>query len=115
MEVTDAVHAQTNGNKILAGDFDLTAVIKPEPLPPVVKENGDDGGSKKENAREIVLGRNLHTTCLEVTEPDANDEFTGDKEAYIAGVLARYRKTLMERTKYHLGNFFQIFLEFWSI
>lgn len=90
-------HAQTNGKKILSDEFDLTAVIEAEPLPPFVEENGDS------SVRAIVLGRNVHTTCLEVTEPDANDEFTGDKEAYMAGVLARYRKTLMERTKYHLG------------
>jgi histidine decarboxylase len=53
-----------------------------------------------------VLGRNVHTTCLEVTEPEANDESTGDKEAYMASVLARYRKNLMERTKHHLGDQF---------
>ncbi|KAF2291224.1 hypothetical protein GH714_020737 [Hevea brasiliensis] len=47
--------------------------------------------------------QNVHTECLEVTEPDANDEFTGDKEAYMASVLARYRKILMERTRHHFG------------
>lgn len=56
-----------------------------------------------EKKREIVLGKNVHTTCLEVTEPDADDENTGDKEAYMAGVLAKYRKNLLERTKHHLG------------
>ncbi|CAN6438984.1 unnamed protein product [Victoria cruziana] len=53
--------------------------------------------------REIVLGRNVHTMCLEVTEPEADDEITGDREAYMAGVLARYRKSLIERTRHHLG------------
>lgn len=69
--------------------FDLTAVVEEPDLE--VKE------------KEIVLGRNVHTTCLAVTEPDADDESTGDKEAHMASVLARYRKTLIERTRHHLG------------
>ncbi|PON83067.1 Pyridoxal phosphate-dependent decarboxylase [Trema orientale] len=93
--------------KILPEDFDPTAVV-PEPLPPLVLSNsGDhadyDDGDEAEEKREIVLGRNVHTTCLAVTEPEANDEVTGDKDAFMASVLARYRKTLVERTKYHLG------------
>lgn len=52
---------------------------------------------------EFVLGRNVHGTCLEITEPERDDEVTGDRDAYMAGVLARYRKTLVEKTKYHLG------------
>ncbi|KAL6211250.1 hypothetical protein ACLB2K_016477 [Fragaria x ananassa] len=89
---------------ILSEHFDPTAVVA-EPLPPVVTTNGDLIGKVAEDPkkREIVLGRNVHTTCLAVTEPDANDEFTGDKDAYMASVLARYRKNLMERTKHHLG------------
>lgn len=83
--------------EILLEKFDPTAVVA-EPLPPVVTSND------KANDREIVLGRNVHTTCLTVTEPDVDDEFTGDKDAYMASVLARYRKTLLERTKCHLGD-----------
>lgn len=99
--------------EILAVDFDPTAVVA-EPLPPVVtaadggpseSEEEEEGvGKPVKKSREIVLGRNVHTSCLAVTEPEANDEFTGDKDAYMAGVLARYRKTLMERTKHHLGK-----------
>lgn len=74
--------------------FDPTVIVS-EAVPPVV----EDG----ESTRKIVLGKNVHTTCLEVTEPDADDESTGDKDAYMASVLARYRKTLLERTKHHLG------------
>ncbi|PHT83949.1 Serine decarboxylase 2 [Capsicum annuum] len=37
------------------------------------------------------------------TEPDIDDDSTGDKEAYMASILARYRKTLSDRTKFHLG------------
>lgn len=60
----------------------------------------DDEVEKK---REISLGRNVHTTCHEVSEPDDDDDSTGDREAYMASVLARYRKSLIERTKHHLG------------
>lgn len=60
--------------------------------------NGED------EAREIVMGRNVHTTCLSITEPNDDDEFTGDKDAYMASVLARYRKNLVERTSNHLGT-----------
>lgn len=76
--------------------FDPAAVVV-EPVPDPVDEK-----------REIVLGRNVHTTCLEVTEPDADDEATGDKDAAMASVLARYRKTLIERTKHHLGTLFAL-------
>lgn len=99
---------------ILSEDYVPTAVVN-EPLPwPVT--NGTKADHEEENLknkkvinggrgeREMVLGRNVHTTSLAVTEPESNDEFTGDKEAYMASVLARYRKTLVERTKYHLGN-----------
>ncbi|KAK4271214.1 hypothetical protein QN277_019938 [Acacia crassicarpa] len=90
----------------LPEDFDPTAVIK-DPVPPVVENNGSVRGVTKmredKSKREIVLGRNVHTSCLEVTEPDADDEMTGDRDAYMASVLARYRKSLMERTKHHLG------------
>jgi histidine decarboxylase len=84
--------------------FDPIAVVA-EPLLEAVASNGQMGRAKeKAKGREIVLGRNVHTTCLPVTEPDANDECTGDKEAYMASVLARYRKTLIERTEHHLGD-----------
>ncbi|XP_057429878.1 serine decarboxylase 1 [Lotus japonicus] len=90
----------------LPEDFDTTAIIK-DPVPPVVGENGVVNGeaqvSKGKEKREIVLGRNIHTTCLEVTEPEADDEVTGDREANMASVLARYKKSLTERTKHHLG------------
>ncbi|KAL0793665.1 hypothetical protein Bca101_065042 [Brassica carinata] len=97
---------------ILSEDFVPTALIN-EPLPwPVT--NGTRADHEEDNPkkmkvingggeREMVLGRNVHTTSLAVTEPESNDEFTGDKEAYMASILARYRKTLVERTKYHLG------------
>ncbi|OWM85054.1 serine decarboxylase-like [Punica granatum] len=95
--------------EVMSGEFDQAAVVA-EPLPPVVGGGAVDSGVEEEEGEQkskgrgqIVLGRNVHTSCLAVTEPEANDEFTGDKEAYMASVLARYRKTLMERTKHHLG------------
>lgn len=91
---------------ILSDDFDPTAVVT-EPLPSPITTNGigsKANGGGEGGDREMVLGRNIHTTSLAVTEPEVNDEFTGDKEAYMASVLARYRKTLVERTKYHLGK-----------
>ncbi|KAK4751957.1 hypothetical protein SAY87_020755 [Trapa incisa] len=90
---------------ILSREFDPTAVLA-EPLPQILggrEVNGVNEEEKGNGRRQIVLGRNVHTSCLEVTEPDADDELTGDKDAHMAGVLARYRKTLMERTKHHLG------------
>ncbi|CAD6244255.1 unnamed protein product [Miscanthus lutarioriparius] len=53
--------------------------------------------------REIVMGRNVHTSCFAVKEPDADDEETGEREATMASVLALYRRLLVERTKHHLG------------
>lgn len=99
-----AMTKQVNGEmgEIFGRIFDPTAVVA-EPLPPVATENGHELKHKIAE-REIVLGKNVQTSCLAVTEPEADDEFTGDKEAYMAGVLARYRKTLMERTKHHLGK-----------
>ncbi|XP_038886253.1 serine decarboxylase isoform X1 [Benincasa hispida] len=97
------------GAEVLIGNFD-TNVVFSEPLPSLAENNNgvdlngqQHGDSNQKGKREIVLGRNVHTTCLSITEPDANDESTGDKEAYMASVLARYRKNLLERTKYHLG------------
>jgi hypothetical protein len=93
----------TSFNIILLPKKDLLPYgrILMEPL----RVNGEMGrANQKANGGEIVLGRNLHNMCLPITEPDANDECTGDKEAYMASVLARYRKTLIERTKHHLGD-----------
>lgn len=61
------------------------------------------GKEENRTSREIVLGRNVHTMCLEVKEPEADDEITGEREAYMASVLARYRRSLVDRTKHHLG------------
>jgi histidine decarboxylase len=58
-----------------------------------------------EGKREVVMGRNMHTACFAVKEPDADDEETGEREATMASVLALYRRSLVERTKHHLGTY----------
>ena len=78
----------------------LPEELDPKAIPLDVNGIGGDGSVKD---REIVLGRNVHTSCFEVSEPEADDEVTGEREAYMASVLARYRKSLLERTKHHLG------------
>ncbi|KAG9441248.1 hypothetical protein H6P81_017102 [Aristolochia fimbriata] len=72
-----------------------------EPLSPMIENGGAMQVEKEE--KEIVLGRNVHTMSHAITEPEVDDDLTGDREAYMAGVLARYRKSLIERSKHHLG------------
>ena len=74
-------------------------------LPVLVNEQNGEAGDDVmvEQTKDFVLGKNIHGTCLEITEPEVDDEVTGDRDAYMAGVLARYRKTLVEKTKFHLG------------
>lgn len=93
------------------GSMDLEEKVEPLPKEfdpkeisgPVASE--PNGVAKEGNGkcREIVLGRNVHTMCFAINEPEADDEVTGEREAYMASVLARYRKSLLERTKHHLG------------
>ncbi|XP_058108141.1 serine decarboxylase 1-like [Magnolia sinica] len=84
----------------LPEEFDPKEISEPL-IESLAGVNGADHG--EDISREIVLGRNVHTTCFAVTEPDADDEVTGEREAYMAGVLAKYRRCLIERTKHHLG------------
>lgn len=84
--------------------MDLIEKVEPLPEeldPKAIPSDLDREGDGK--IREIVLGRNVHTSCFEIMEPEADDEVTGDREAYMASVLARYRRSLTERTKHHLG------------
>ncbi|XP_040867797.1 serine decarboxylase [Glycine max] len=55
--------------------------------------NGVVQNGTKNGERKIVLGRNIHTTCLEVTEPDIDDEVTGEREAYMAGIFSIFPST----------------------
>ncbi|KAJ7974069.1 serine decarboxylase-like [Quillaja saponaria] len=45
----------------------------------------------------------MRASCFEITEPDPNDDFTGDKEAQMASLFARYKKALINRANHHLG------------
>ncbi|KAL4273828.1 hypothetical protein GQ457_13G010630 [Hibiscus cannabinus] len=109
VEIKAAASPNVNGKaEIWSGNFDPTT-IEVEPLPPVVSEHGVEEPSEK--SREIVLGRNVHS----ITEPEVNDEQTGDKEAQMAGVLARYRRSLMERTKHHLGYPYNLDLDYGAL
>ncbi|KAG1369782.1 serine decarboxylase 1 [Cocos nucifera] len=91
--------------------MDLREKVEPLPEEFDPKEISDPAGSAPNGVfeggdgknREIVLGRNVHKMCFAINEPEADDEITGEREAYMASVLARYRKSLVERTKHHLG------------
>ena len=58
-------------------------------------------GNFKEYREDAIKIR--ENVAFEITEPKVDDEITGDKEAEIANVLARYKKTLIEKTTHHLG------------
>ncbi|WVZ75107.1 hypothetical protein U9M48_023195 [Paspalum notatum var. saurae] len=86
------------------------AAVAAEPLPMELEPPEAVAAAEEEleaangrRAREIVMGRNVHTSCFAVKEPDADDEETGEREAAMASVLALYRRSLVERTKHHLG------------
>jgi hypothetical protein len=66
---------------------------------------GGSGGSGDEHGRprKFVMGRNMHGSCLQITEPELNDKDTGEKEAYMAAILAQYKEILIEKTNFHLG------------
>jgi histidine decarboxylase len=78
-----------------------TLPVELEPPEAVVAPTGEEAANGK---REIVMGRNVHTSCFAVKEPDADDEETGEREATMASILALYRRSLVERTKHHLGT-----------
>ncbi|XP_065044502.1 serine decarboxylase 1-like [Musa acuminata AAA Group] len=84
----------------LPKEFDPTDIVEPVPALDLEGVGGEEGSAKN---REIVLGRNVHTMCFTIKEPEVDDEVTGEREAYMASVLARYRRSLVERTKHHLG------------
>ncbi len=92
----------------------LKKMVLPSPapalLPPVVVEitngcGGGGGGSGDAHGhpQKFVMGRNMHGSCLQITEPELDDKETGEKEAYMSAVLAQYKEKLIEKTKFHLG------------
>lgn len=73
-------------------------------LPRLENDPGNGGCDARKDIKNFVLGKNMHGSSLEITEPDHDDEVTGEKDAYMASVLDRYRKSLTEKSKYHLGT-----------
>ncbi|KAG0451954.1 hypothetical protein HPP92_025965 [Vanilla planifolia] len=97
----------TNGNVAMNPSESVETLPKEfEPYemasPLVLEEHGVLSENRVKN-REIVLGRNVQSSCYAIKEPEADDDITGDREAYMASVLSRYRTSLIERTKHHLG------------
>ena len=48
------------------------------------------------------MKRKLSPSSFRITEPNENDEVTGEK--YMQGVIDEYQKYLAERTRHELGN-----------
>ncbi|KAL2612884.1 hypothetical protein R1flu_024576 [Riccia fluitans] len=81
----------------------------------VGKEANGEKVTRNGDSDTLVLGKNFHDLCLTITEPDFDDDVTGEKDAYMAGVLARYRKKLVERTKFHLGYPYNLDFEYGAL
>jgi histidine decarboxylase len=96
--------ASMNGvGKVAAAD-PLPMEIEPPADVMAAAAAAEAEGPAANGRKEIVMGRNVHTSCFAVKEPDADDEVTGEREATMASVLALYRRSLVERTKHHLGT-----------
>ncbi|KAK8951775.1 Histidine decarboxylase [Platanthera zijinensis] len=95
----------------LPEEFDPKEIVSPMAL------ESDAGAVEEcvETRREIVLGRNVHTMCYTIKEPEVDDDVTGEREGYMASVLARYRKSLIERTKHHLGYPYNLDFEYGAL
>eukprot|EP00850_Spirogloea_muscicola_P008823 SM000048S16535 [mRNA] locus=s48:203096:208573:- [translate_table: standard] len=82
-----------------------------------------DGSSSAEDYGKLVTrakstsfnSRTMNARSLLITEPEADDDVTGVKELYMAGVLSRYRDTLVERTQHHLGYPYNLDFEYGAL
>ncbi|KAI5399869.1 hypothetical protein KIW84_057088 [Lathyrus oleraceus] len=54
--------------------------------------------------REIALGRNIHTSCLEVTEPEDDDDIAGDRDAHMARPVAAIRMPILRVCNFKGGT-----------
>ncbi|GBG59047.1 hypothetical protein CBR_g24393 [Chara braunii] len=95
------------------------------------KGEGEGEGGKGQGEAEVCDGakpqsiagartdnnsrRSMRCRSLPITEPEAEDEYTGEKEAYMAAVLARFRHTLEERTRNHLGYPYNLEFEYGAL
>lgn len=59
---------------------------------------------RRKRRTSFALGKDIHKTCLAITEPKLDDEVTGDRVVYMAGVLAPYYEKLVEKTKHFVGT-----------
>ncbi|KAI3842313.1 hypothetical protein MKW98_026103 [Papaver atlanticum] len=50
-----------------------------------------------------------------VTEPEADDEITGEREAYMASILEKYKRSLVERTKHQLGYPTRVYVNYGAL
>ncbi|KAI3929360.1 hypothetical protein MKW92_001031, partial [Papaver armeniacum] len=76
------------GTRVSSVDINGDAQSLPNDFVAVVLAENDQVG--KEKAGEIYR------------EHNADDEITGEREAYTASILETYERSLVERTKYHL-------------
>ncbi|XP_064942496.1 serine decarboxylase 1-like [Musa acuminata AAA Group] len=90
-----------------------TELLWPEELELANGKASESNGAGEDRA--IVLGRNMHTVSFAIKEPESDDELTGEREGYMASVLAKYRKSLVERTKHHLGYPYNLDLDYGAL
>ncbi|XP_026452753.1 serine decarboxylase 1-like [Papaver somniferum] len=65
----------------------------------------ENGVISREKTGEYCVPRNVHDATLShaITEPEANNESTEERDADMATVLAKYENYLLERVKHQLG------------
>ncbi|GAQ86494.1 serine decarboxylase [Klebsormidium nitens] len=87
-------------------ELDRLREIVPLALAPEPEHSPAPAASQNGHHKEPVnydTRRRVQAASLPVTEPVADAEGASDKEAYMAGVLAKFRMHLEERTRHHLG------------
>lgn len=67
-------------------------------------------GKPVQKTKGSVLGKAVHGTGLEITEPEIDAELTGELEAYMASILAWYVETVVEKSKCHLAWYVRTFI-----
>ncbi|MCL7038428.1 hypothetical protein MKW94_009872 [Papaver nudicaule] len=83
----------------------------PKDLHPVVLAENDQ--VRKEKVGEISRLQNIAPYAI--TEPNADDEITGEREAYMASILEMYESSLVERTKHHLGYPVHVYVKYGAL
>ncbi|CAA6675371.1 unnamed protein product [Spirodela intermedia] len=84
--------------------------IEPAEIPTRSAPSGsENGGRRKSCGEEPALVQ------LQDYRAEEDEELTGDCEAYMASVLAKYRRNLVERTKHHLGYPYNLDFEYGAL